>query len=150
MLAIFTHVCQHCHIWNAKKPYNWDFSLKPLAFLRVSPYAPKRKFVGSNPARDAKKAYKLYVYGLFYCPFRPNIHPTFTTREWYISTNHETTIVLLLDYQKLRSPHFSLHLIITLSIYTHLTKFKEDQAVYALNEHLDEMIETRQFLTTIQ
>ena len=50
MLAIFTHVCQHCHIWNAKKPYNWDFSLKPLAFLRVSPYAPKRKFVGSNPA----------------------------------------------------------------------------------------------------
>lgn len=66
MLAIFTHVCQHCHIWNAKKPYNWDFSLKPLAFLRVSPYAPKRKFVGSNPARDAKKAYKLYVYGLFY------------------------------------------------------------------------------------
>ena len=48
------------------------------------------------------------------------------------------------------SPHFSLHLIITLSIYTHLTKFKKDQAVYALNEHLDEMIETRQFLTTIQ
>ena len=31
-----------------------------------------------------------------------------------------------------------------------ITKFKEDQAVYALNEHLDEMIETRQFLTTIQ
>jgi hypothetical protein len=39
---------------------------------------------------------------------------------------------------------------IRVSIYTHLTKFKEDQAVYALNEHLDEMIETRQFLTTIQ
>lgn len=39
---------------------------------------------------------------------------------------------------------------VTLSIYTHLTKFKEDQAVYALNEHLDEMIETKQFLTTIQ
>ena len=39
---------------------------------------------------------------------------------------------------------------VTLSIYTHLTKFKEDQAVSALNEHLDEMIETRQFLTTIQ
>lgn len=39
---------------------------------------------------------------------------------------------------------------VTLSISTHLTKFKEDQAVYALNEHLDEMIETRQFLTTIQ
>ena len=39
---------------------------------------------------------------------------------------------------------------VTLSIYTHLTKFKEDQEVYALNEHLDELIETRQFLTTIQ
>ncbi len=39
---------------------------------------------------------------------------------------------------------------VTLSIYTHLTKFKEDQAVNALNEHLDEMIESRQFLTTVQ
>lgn len=38
---------------------------------------------------------------------------------------------------------------VTLSIYTHLTKFKEDQAVSALNEHLDEMIEARQFLTTV-
>ena len=59
------------------------------------------------PPGTPKKAYKFYVYGLFYCPFRPNMHPTFTTREWYISTNHETTIVLLLDYQKLRSPHFT-------------------------------------------
>lgn len=39
---------------------------------------------------------------------------------------------------------------VTLSIYTHLTKFKEDQAVNALNEHLDEMIESRHFLTTVQ
>ena len=38
---------------------------------------------------------------------------------------------------------------VMLSIYTHLTKYKEDQAVAALNEHLDEIAESRQLLTTI-
>ena len=38
---------------------------------------------------------------------------------------------------------------VMLSIYTHLTKYKEDQAVAALNEHLNEITESRQSLTTI-
>lgn len=38
---------------------------------------------------------------------------------------------------------------VMLSIYTHLTKYKEDQAVATLNEHLNEIAESRQLLTTI-
>ena len=32
---------------------------------------------------------------------------------------------------------------VTLSIYTHLTKFKEDKAINALNAHLDSMAENQ-------
>ena len=34
---------------------------------------------------------------------------------------------------------------VTLAIYTHLTKYKEDKAIEALNGHLDEMIESGQY-----
>ena len=30
---------------------------------------------------------------------------------------------------------------VTLSVYTHLTKYKEDKAIEALNNHLDEMLD---------
>ena len=42
-----------------EKALQLGFFPKTLAFLRVSPYAPKRKAVGSNPAGEAKKAQKL-------------------------------------------------------------------------------------------
>ena len=32
---------------------------------------------------------------------------------------------------------------VTLSIYTHLTKYKEDKAINALNAHLDSMVENQ-------
>ena len=48
--------------------------------------------MGSNPARDAKKAYKLYVYGLFYSLSRANMHPTITTRKWYNELDQDLAI----------------------------------------------------------
>ena len=38
---------------------------------------------------------------------------------------------------------------VTLSIYTHLTKFKEDKAIAALNGHLDEMIENNRYSNNV-
>ena len=35
---------------------------------------------------------------------------------------------------------------VTLAIYTHLTKYKEDQAIKALNEHLDEKIVPQNYI----
>ena len=38
---------------------------------------------------------------------------------------------------------------VTLSIYTHLTKYKEDKAIAALNGHLDEMIEKNRYSNNV-
>ena len=38
---------------------------------------------------------------------------------------------------------------VTLAIYTHLTKYKEDKAITALNSHLDEMLETKRYSNVI-
>ena len=38
---------------------------------------------------------------------------------------------------------------VTLTIYTHLTKHKEDQAIAALNNHLDEMIASKHYSNVV-